>query len=61
MYLEHKEKHAIDLKEKQKLNLMAAMAKSKDRKPRKAREDFHRPAFCGTILAPGQQEPRRES
>lgn len=61
MYLEHKEKHAIDLKERQRLNLMAAMAKSKDRKSRKAREDFHRPAFCGTILAPGQQKLKQNS
>lgn len=57
MHLEHKEKHAIELRERQKKSLMVAMAKSRDRRARKAREDFQRPAFFGTALAPEQQEP----
>lgn len=61
MYLERKERHAIELRERKKMNLMAAMAKSRDRKSRKAREDFRRSAFCGTILAPGQQDPKRNN
>lgn len=58
MRLERKEKHAIELREKQKMNLMAAMAKSRDQKSRKAREDFYRPAFSGTVLAARQQEAK---
>lgn len=61
MRLEHKEKHAIALKEEQRKNLMIAIAKSNDRKSRKAREDFHRPAFYGTVLTAGrQQDPKRK-
>lgn len=61
MRLEHKERHAIELRERQKRSLMVAVGKTRDRKSRKAREDFRRPAFYGTALAPGQQEPGRES
>lgn len=60
MYLEHKEKHAIELRERRKMDLLAA-ARSRDRKSRRAREEFRRPAFSGTILAPGQQDPKQES
>lgn len=61
MRLERKEKHAIALKEEQRKNLMIAIARSNDRKSRKAREDFRRPAFYGTVLtAGGQQDPKRE-
>lgn len=59
--MDRKEKHAIALKEERKKNLMIAIARSNDRKSRKAREDFHRPAFYGTVLtARGQQDPKQE-
>lgn len=61
MRLEHKEKHAMALKEEQRKNLMIAIARSNDRKSRKAREGFRRPAFYGTVLtARGQQDPEQE-
>ena len=59
--MDRKEKHAIALKEERKKNLMEAMARMNDRKWRKAREDFRRPAFYGTVLTVrGQQNPKQE-
>lgn len=54
--MDRKEKHAIVLKKERKKNLMEAMARMNDRKWRKAREDFRRPAFYGTILTAGRQQ-----
>lgn len=57
-----KERHALKLPDKKQLELMAAMGERNDRKTRRAREIFRRPAFEGTELAPHrQQDPERNN
>ena len=55
-----KELHALKLSDEKQLELMATMGERNDRKTRRAREIFRRPAFEGTELAPHwQQDPER--
>lgn len=57
-----KERHALKLSDEKQLELMAAMGERNDRKTRRARESFRRPAFEGTELAPHrQQDPERNN
>ena len=57
-----KERHALKLSDEKQLELMAAMGERNDRKTRRAREIFRRPAFEGTELSPhGQQDPERNN
>ena len=57
-----KERHALKLSDEKQLELMAAMGERNDRKTRRAREIFRRPAFEGTGLAPHrQQDPERNN
>lgn len=51
-----KERHALKLSDEKQLELMAAMGERNDRKTRRAREIFRRPAFEGTVLAPHRQQ-----
>ena len=55
-----KERHALKLSDEKQLELMTTMGERNDRKTRRAREIFRRPAFEGTELAPHrQQDPER--
>ena len=57
-----KERHALKLSDEKQLELMAAMGERNDRKTRRAREIFRRPAFEGTELVPHrQQDPERNN
>lgn len=51
-----KDLHALKLADDKKMELMQAMGERNDRKTRRAREIFHRPAFEGTELAPHRQQ-----
>lgn len=51
-----KERHALKLSDEKQLELMATMGEQNDRKTRRAREIFRRPAFEGTELAPHRQQ-----
>lgn len=48
--MERKEKHAFRLKAEQRQELLIALGRRRDRKTKKARENFKRPAFQGTLL-----------
>lgn len=51
-----KERNALKLSDEKQLELMAAMGERNDRKTRRAREIFRRPAFEGTELEPHRQQ-----
>lgn len=48
--MERKEKHVFRLKAEQRQELLIALGRRRDRKTKKARENFRRPAFQGTVL-----------
>lgn len=57
-----KELHALKLADEKKLEMLQALAERNDRKTRRAREIFRRPAFEGTELAPrGQQDAEHKT
>ena len=52
----------LKLADDKKLEMLQALAEQNDRKTRRAREIFRRPAFEGTELAPHrQQDPERNN
>ena len=57
-----KELHALKMADEKKLEMLQALAERNDRKTRRAREIFRRPAFEGTELAPrGQQDTEHKT
>jgi hypothetical protein len=51
--IEQKDKHGFKLKAEQRKGLFIILGRKRDWKTRRAREEFRRPAFEGTVLEPG--------
>ena len=61
-YTKEERREALKLADDKKLEMLQALAERNDRKTRRAREIFRRPAFEGTALAPrGQQDAKQNS
>lgn len=50
--IEQKDRHGFKLKAEKRKELLIALGQKRDWKTRRAREDFRRPAFQGTVLEP---------
>ena len=53
--IEQKDKHGFKLKAEQRKGLLIILGRKRDWKTRRAREEFRRPAFEGTVLEPGSK------
>ena len=53
--IEQKEKHGFKLNVEQRRELLIALGRKRYRKSKRAREEFRRPAFQGTLLEPGHK------
>lgn len=51
--IEQKDKHGFKLKAEQRKGLLIILGRKRDWKTRRARKEFRRPAFEGTVLEPG--------